>query len=445
MTANFWRWEVDPFFAAAEDVQDSADRLESAYRTWIHTRCLVEAAPNDPDSVSSINFRRRELTTVLGTAKWQLEEFERAVKAAASIEQAYVGEDAPDRHDQFVEAIRTQIISIENSLLDTEDTVALKALPAVELDDKDKDDLAMFLSGSRPCESSVVKDMRAVPHLREQAKKKSPSTSSRSRENGGQLSSLSTLPTSSITNSCEVNEIRDRSDQSSCSTLACETKNLENHILYGCEPSGNLLNGSLLLCSEWGDNSVSRHLSEKDVGIRHHNDDDDGYKIVPLERAGTPGGGSGVSTSKVGNLLKTTKDKLTQSWQTDCAANGLWDLFSKKKRPADKLTVSKSGFKRWKDGDASSKDLCGIPYSPNLNGRSNDVELGAGTACLGNMRILNGFNLGSMLNCGEMRLYGLRGSFQWSPQHSHHSVPSSRPVQIASAILVALGFVGLYL
>jgi hypothetical protein len=29
MTRNFAKWEVDPLFAAAEEVQDSADRLVS--------------------------------------------------------------------------------------------------------------------------------------------------------------------------------------------------------------------------------------------------------------------------------------------------------------------------------------------------------------------------------------------------------------------------------
>ncbi|KAH0916009.1 hypothetical protein HID58_030455, partial [Brassica napus] len=35
MTTSLDRWEKDPFFAAAEEVQESADRMESAYRSWI--------------------------------------------------------------------------------------------------------------------------------------------------------------------------------------------------------------------------------------------------------------------------------------------------------------------------------------------------------------------------------------------------------------------------
>ncbi|XP_057721748.1 syntaxin-61-like [Arachis stenosperma] len=73
MTSNFDRWEKDPFFEAAEEVQESADRLESAYRTWIRST-------KDDCSVWNSVELRRDLNTALGTAKWQLDEFNRAVK-----------------------------------------------------------------------------------------------------------------------------------------------------------------------------------------------------------------------------------------------------------------------------------------------------------------------------------------------------------------------------
>ena len=43
-------------------------RLESVYRTWMH----MKSTPIDADEGSEIEFRRRELSIALGTAKWQV-------------------------------------------------------------------------------------------------------------------------------------------------------------------------------------------------------------------------------------------------------------------------------------------------------------------------------------------------------------------------------------
>uniref|UniRef100_A0A0C9S703 TSA: Wollemia nobilis Ref_Wollemi_Transcript_10097_1827 transcribed RNA sequence n=1 Tax=Wollemia nobilis TaxID=56998 RepID=A0A0C9S703_9CONI len=152
MTTNFVRWESDPFFSAAEDVQDSADRLESVYRRWMHARAaaggsdqrvseVIEASEGMGDSVGVV---RREVQTALGTAKWQLDEFDRAVKSS------YTGNDgdASDRHKQFVVAIRNQILGIEKTLSDSISEEGNKGLRWVQLDDQEKDDLASFLCGS---------------------------------------------------------------------------------------------------------------------------------------------------------------------------------------------------------------------------------------------------------------------------------------------------------
>lgn len=146
MTANFDRWEADPFFSAAEDVQDSADRLESVYRRWVHAQTVAEL---DQDASSergedSVDFLRRELQTALGTAKWQLDEFDRAVKSS------YCGNDgdAGDRHKQFVVAIQNQITGIEKSLSNSNGGDGKKGIRWIQLDDREKDDLASFLCGS---------------------------------------------------------------------------------------------------------------------------------------------------------------------------------------------------------------------------------------------------------------------------------------------------------
>ncbi|PIA33088.1 hypothetical protein AQUCO_04200091v1 [Aquilegia coerulea] len=143
MATNFDRWEKDPFFSAAEEVQESADRMESTYRTWIHET-------KDNSSVCDPNELRRDLQTALGTAKWQLEEFERAVRSSYVDNSA---KDAKTRHCQFIDAIRNQIDTVENSLKEfafaegkSEGKTA--SLPWVRLDEGERDELALFLSGS---------------------------------------------------------------------------------------------------------------------------------------------------------------------------------------------------------------------------------------------------------------------------------------------------------
>ncbi|KAL5706905.1 hypothetical protein ACHQM5_025011 [Ranunculus cassubicifolius] len=137
MAANFDRWEKDPFFSAAEEVQESADRMESTYRTWIHEM-------KDDSSVCDSGELRRDLQTALGTAKWQLEEFERAVKSS------YVdnlSKEAKTRHSQFIDAISNQIGTVEDSLKDSDVSEGKANLPWVRLDEGERDELAVFLSG----------------------------------------------------------------------------------------------------------------------------------------------------------------------------------------------------------------------------------------------------------------------------------------------------------
>ncbi|KAJ8638343.1 hypothetical protein MRB53_012610 [Persea americana] len=139
MTSNFDRWEKDPFFSAAEEVQESADRMESAYRRWIH------AGKNDIESDTVREELRRDLHTALGTAKWQLEEFERAVRS--SYDNCLV-DDAVTRHRQFVVAIENQTSNVESSLRDSVMDEGKTTLPWVRLDEGERDELALFLVGT---------------------------------------------------------------------------------------------------------------------------------------------------------------------------------------------------------------------------------------------------------------------------------------------------------
>lgn len=82
MAEGFGRWEADPLFPAAECVQDSADRMEGVYRLLLHERKLIQDDTSHTKRRVSMQYER-DVCTALGTTKWQLEQFEREVNAAA--------------------------------------------------------------------------------------------------------------------------------------------------------------------------------------------------------------------------------------------------------------------------------------------------------------------------------------------------------------------------
>ncbi|XP_021903324.1 uncharacterized protein LOC110818686 isoform X1 [Carica papaya] len=145
MATSFDRWEKDPYFPAAEEVQESADRMESTYRTWIHAK---------KDNSLSWDYEQlhRDLHTALGTTKWQLEEFARAVRSSYVNQ---LSDDARDRHREFIVAIDDQISRIENSLQEATLCQGKASMPWVSLDDGECDELALFLSGQSPSEEKI--------------------------------------------------------------------------------------------------------------------------------------------------------------------------------------------------------------------------------------------------------------------------------------------------
>ncbi|CAI8610838.1 unnamed protein product [Vicia faba] len=144
MASNFDRWEKDPFFNAAEEVQESADRMESTFRTWIH-------ATKDNSSRWNPNELRRDLLTTLGTTKWQLEEFQREIKSSYSRNS---GNDARTRHRDFIHAMEDKIKKVELSLNEAFPLGGMASRQWVCLDEGEKDELAMFLSGMPVAESN---------------------------------------------------------------------------------------------------------------------------------------------------------------------------------------------------------------------------------------------------------------------------------------------------
>ncbi|KZV56206.1 hypothetical protein F511_13810 [Dorcoceras hygrometricum] len=147
MASAFDRWEKDPFFSAAEEVQESADRMESAYRKWIH-------ANKDASGLWDLDELRRDLQTTLGTTKWQLDEFERAARSSYTSSSSV--DDAKDRHNDFIKVIATQTLKVETSLNESAVSRGKPPLPWVRLNDGERDELALFLSGSSSFTNKIM-------------------------------------------------------------------------------------------------------------------------------------------------------------------------------------------------------------------------------------------------------------------------------------------------
>nr|XP_023915503.1 uncharacterized protein LOC112027060 [Quercus suber]POF25665.1 hypothetical protein CFP56_17923 [Quercus suber] len=153
MGSSLNQWESDPLFSAAEVVQDSADRMESIFRLLLHEQSLVQVEHPDPKLLLSLDYHRRDLATTLETAKWQLEDFERAVNLSSMKDKSQMREDIISGHKQFVRAIREQIIHVEKNVEDTSLRVPMRNTEWVNLNEQDRDGLALFLSGGNPNEN----------------------------------------------------------------------------------------------------------------------------------------------------------------------------------------------------------------------------------------------------------------------------------------------------
>ncbi|KAJ4880544.1 Syntaxin/t-SNARE family protein [Raphanus sativus] len=141
---SFDLWQKDVFFSAAEEVQQSADTMESAYRMWIKEK--REGARVSVESDHLCN----ELQAALSTAKWQLEEFERAVRLSHG--RSCRDDTTLTRHKQFVSAIENQIHRVQSALSENGEQ-PLRWV--VDLNREERDDLAMFLSGSSQTSESL--------------------------------------------------------------------------------------------------------------------------------------------------------------------------------------------------------------------------------------------------------------------------------------------------
>ncbi|XP_038990740.1 uncharacterized protein LOC120113760 isoform X2 [Hibiscus syriacus] len=146
MEPSLLQWESDTLFSAAEVVQESADRMESIFRLLLHEKVLVQSDHPDPKLLALIGYHKRDLATILETAKWQLEDFELAVNSSAKMDQSPFKEHVISRHKQFIIAIREQINNVEKSLKEMEMGNPMKN-SCGNLNEQDRDGLALFLSG----------------------------------------------------------------------------------------------------------------------------------------------------------------------------------------------------------------------------------------------------------------------------------------------------------
>ncbi|WCJ34313.1 Syntaxin/t-SNARE family protein [Euphorbia peplus] len=160
MGSSFHQWESDPLFSAAEVVQDSADRMESLFRLLLHDQNLVQGDDSDPRLLTSIEYHKRDLATTFETAKWQLEDFERAVNVSAMRDKTCSREDVISRHRQFIRAIREQINHVKK-FLDSpsmRDSI-INSKWVNNLNEQDRDGLALFLIGGNATDHSDHYDM----------------------------------------------------------------------------------------------------------------------------------------------------------------------------------------------------------------------------------------------------------------------------------------------
>lgn len=410
MTRNFHRWEIDPFFSAAEQVQDSADRLESAYRTWLYTKSIAL----DAEDSSSIEFRSRELSTALGTAKWQLEEFEKAVSSLAldtQQQQQYAEDDTPERHKQFIVAIWNQITSIETSLLCSEDARDLKALPVVSLGQEEKDDLELFLCGSRMCldEGSFTTD--------DKMHEETSSSSSRSMHSKIGTSERFSPSTSSSDQALQKARVT-KLDASSWPHKLCSLDDPCENGLHG-DRKTVMATDLVRIQVDQGDQAISH--SDSELLLRDHCNSANVYhRSISI--------GDDLSYWKDGPSISSSKRRGYRQVASGATLN-IWSLFSKMRHTFG-LQVSKSGLKRWKDGDANAIEQSQMP---NIRDKTSEYEKGS---------YKTEESCSIFLKGDEKHYKAFTGALQ-TLQCSQIALPSRRPIRVASAILAAFGLIGL--
>uniref|UniRef100_A0A452Z7S2 Syntaxin 6/10/61 N-terminal domain-containing protein n=1 Tax=Aegilops tauschii subsp. strangulata TaxID=200361 RepID=A0A452Z7S2_AEGTS len=161
MAEGFGRWESDPLFPAAECVQDSADRMDGVYRLLLHEKKVIQDDTSDAKLHAPIQYER-DVATALGTTKWQLEQFEREVNAAAFSDKSTSRENAILKFRQFIRAIAEQISEVEESLKTLRTDFSRTPKSPYSSSEQDGDGLASFLSvnGYHSAQEHTTRELR---------------------------------------------------------------------------------------------------------------------------------------------------------------------------------------------------------------------------------------------------------------------------------------------
>ncbi|KAG8374127.1 hypothetical protein BUALT_Bualt11G0098600 [Buddleja alternifolia] len=178
--------------------------MESIFRLLLHEQTLVQGDHVDNRVLSSIEYHRRDLATTLETAKWQLEDFERAVNVSAIADKSQVKQNVISRHKQFIGAIKEQIIHVEQSM----DTSGGNSLRNMNLSEQDRDGLALFLSGEKPVKHIAYQVSEDNNSLRRFLDPAVPSTSKENidEQNAGKTTSLNLKEIAYLDHNTELEE-----------------------------------------------------------------------------------------------------------------------------------------------------------------------------------------------------------------------------------------------
>jgi hypothetical protein len=229
------------------------------------------------------------------------------VRTAQPQHHHYEEEDAPGRHKQFISAIQNQIATIEDALLSSNDARDLKALSIVRPGhENEKDELEQFLCGSRDIESM-------------------PTTSKGLEKIDWGLSSSSSQ--GSVQGKLRTSEEIISSSSHALGFLDYQmpvdwVQTRDDHIVRTLSHSD-----SEILVTDQND----AHTHQRSISI--------GDDLSYLQR-----GTSNLSAKRRGNVFAAGINKST-----------IFALLSKMKHTFQ-LPASRSGFKRWKDGDSLAFD-----------------------------------------------------------------------------------------
>lgn len=373
MSSSFKSWEKDPLFFAAEQVQDAADRLESADRAWMQAKSLPLKALDG----SILDFSRRELSTALGIARGQLEEFKKEVSLLNTDiqQQQHAEDDTSQRHRQFIDAISNQLSSIKNALSSSKDERDLNVLPAVRLRQEESDQLAHFLCGSR---LNINDDVNYMLHkcptsgkgYKEMVTSCQPALSMSSTGVDGEkalfgsLDECSSSPyTCSSLNTHEFGTPKDHIIVNRSEVYRATEKNKDLVCINGsqCGIAATFAAPDLLMS---GCHNSGGKCTERPNGHRR-NTSLGGDLSFSTERAN---GHLGMVTVDTGmgccrDGLSSSEDKAVTNSMTGRAFSNFWSSLLKASLLFRVGVTSSNGLKRWKDGECDAVDPCEILHT----------------------------------------------------------------------------------